>query len=455
VLLLVTLLVAAVASALVVGFQFSGPAPQSSNQTRLTAASTASQQTVADLAASRAAADDPGDLAAVGRLLGGHGAALRARDKTGWAAGLDPSTPAAGYRGAQLALFDNIGAVPLSAWSYQLREAVLDPTVLAAAQRRLGGVVLIVHVQLSYAITTVDPAATGKDLWLTAALRDGSWKLSGDRDATALGDNSWRGLWDFGPVTVFASEHGLVLGHPAHTSEAPAYAAILERAVPVVNRAWGSDWNDHVAVLIPDSAAEFAAVTGDSGDVSQLAALSVADGVLPQQAPGAATVLGARIVLNPDNVTRLSPAARQLVVQHELTHTAARSVTDDAMPIWVIEGFADYVGNLDSGRSAPESAPELARDLKLGLLPSRLPTAADFAGDNRKLSETYEQAWLACSLIANRIGTVGLVRFYKAVSAAARVDPATAAAVGLRVVLNSTVASFTASWQRYLQADLG
>jgi hypothetical protein len=367
----------------------------------------------------------------------------------------DPSPSAAEYRAAQRSLFANVAQVPLSAWSYTSVGEVGDPATLAAAARRLGGAVRILHVRLSYALARVDPEPTTRDLWLTVVSRDGSWKLAGDSDAVDLNDHSWRGLWDFGPVAVTRTAHALVLAHPDHAGQSPADAALIERAVPIVTGVWGAAWNSQVAVLVPDTAAEFAAVTGDDADVSQLAALSIADRIERDSAHPAGLVLGARIVLNPVNLQGLSGPARQLVVQHELTHLAARAVTDDAMPLWVVEGFADYVGNLGSGRTAAQSAPDLAADLRGGPGPANLPTGASFDGANPRLSQVYEQSALACSLIARRVGAAGLVRFYRAVSAAAPVSLGAAAAVALRTVLHTDVSTFTRDWRAYLRAELG
>jgi hypothetical protein len=168
-------------------------------------------------------------------------------------------------------------------------------------------------------------------------------------------------------------------------------------------------------------------------------------------------VLGARIVLNPTNLSRLDPAGRRLVVQHELTHIASRAQTSDQMPTWLIEGLADYVGNLGSGLTARTAATELAAEVRAGRLPAQLPTSADFGGSGSsgaRLPQVYEESWLACRLIADRVGRAGLVRFYLQVADAARTDPATAAAVGLRQVLRTDPAAFTAAWRSYLKREL-
>jgi hypothetical protein len=124
------------------------------------------------------------------------------------------------------------------------------------------------------------------------------------------------------------------------------------------------------------------------------------------------------------------------------------------MPSWLIEGFADYVGNLGSGQPVRQAARELADEVRAGTLPAALPTDADFDGSSQRLAQVYEESWLACRLVASRAGQSGLVRLYKAVSSAAATDPDTALQVGLRGVLGSSVAGFTTSWRGYLKVQL-
>jgi hypothetical protein len=364
------------------------------------------------------------DIGAVMALLEDHGRALMARDQAAWATALDDASQSRAYADSQRALFDNIRDVPLTAWRYALVAPAL--TESSAASTRLSAHAVVLHVRLSYGLAGADPQPTSHEQWLTAVHRASGWKLAGDSDAATAGGNSWHGMWDFGPVRSRVGAHTLVLAHLDHARDLAMFAGLVERAIPYVDRVWGTGWNQHVAVLIPDTPAEFAQVSSDSGDTSDLAAVAVADQVLPD-----ATVLGARIVLNPSNLARLDAAGRRLVVQHELTHVAARAATNDQMPTWVIEGFADYVGNLGSGRTPPQIAGELAAEVRSGSIPAALPSNADFAGSNPRLAQIYEESWLACSIIQQRAGTAGLVRFYKAVSAAAATDPATATDVGL------------------------
>jgi hypothetical protein len=407
-------------------------------------------------AAGPAAPPSQDEVAAVLQLLGRHAKELTGRDAAGWDADLDGAAAADSYRNQEHGAFVALSGVPLSVWRYVLLAPVTDPTVLQPAATRLGGRVVVLHVQLQYGFQRVDPLPTSKDEWLTAVHRPAGWRLAGDTDTESGGGTSWHGPWDFGPLLVRTGPHTLVLAHPAHRADLASFGELVERSVPVVTSVWGSGWNDQVAVLVPDSTAEFQAVTGDGADSHDIAAVAVADsrnpdpGVDPKQA-----VLGARIVLNPVNLSRLDAAGRRLVIQHELTHVATRAVTDDQMPDWLIEGFADYVGNLGSGRTEPEVAPELTAEVRAGRLPTALPTAADFDSGGARLPQLYEQAWLACRLIADRIGQHGLVRFYSKVAEATEQNPTGALAGALRTLLHTTPQAFTADWRTYLRTHLG
>jgi len=381
-------------------------------------------------------------------MLDGHARALVVRDRTAWADGLDPAPQAQVFSDQQRRVFQNLAELPLSAWWYRLRSPVTDAGVLAFAASRLGARVVIVQIDFEYALAGVDPLPTVKHQWLTAARRTGGWKLSGDSDAVTAGGRSWRGPWDFGQLRVRRGPHTLVVAHPAHAGELSTYAALVEQAIRVVSRVWSTHWNDDVGVLIPDDAAEFAQLSADSGEIRDLAALAVADRVAPD-----GTVIGARIVLNPDTLSELDGDGRVLVVRHELTHVASRAATGDQMPSWVVEGFADYVGNLGAARPVRAIASELGAEIRRRGVPPALPGSADFDAAGARLPQAYEEAWLACRLIARLVGEQGLVRFYRAVSTASRSDPSTAVAVGLHRVLRSSVADFTRAWRSDLAIE--
>ncbi len=95
----------------------------------------------------------------------------------------------------------------------------------------------------------------------------------------------------------------------------------------------------------------------------------------PVGADGRAT--GDRVVLDPDARRRLTPAGRDVVLTHELTHVAVRATVPGAAPTWLAEGYADHVGYARA--DVPDTAllAPLASAVRAGTAPTRLPTAAD------------------------------------------------------------------------------
>ncbi|MGN6607103.1 MAG: hypothetical protein ACTHMS_08870 [Jatrophihabitans sp.] len=99
-------------------------------------------------------------------------------------------------------------------------------------------------------------------------------------------------------------------------------------------------------------------------------------------------------------------------------------------------------------------AAELTAAVRRGQLPDQLPTDAAFTGDAATAALAYEQAWLACRLIAERAGQAGLLRVYRLVGGQATAS-STATASALRAVLHESTAQFTAQWRTFLRQLLG
>jgi hypothetical protein len=308
---------------------------------------------------------------------------------------------------------------------------------------------VIVRVTLRYALRAVDAKPTNHDLFWTFVRRAGRVVIAGDHDLAADGGPSWQGPWDFGPLTVARGTHSLVLGHEPYGPALKAIATIVDAAVPVVTSVWGSNWSQQVGVVVPSSAAELAADAGSASTATtQVAAVASADG--KDALTGVA--YGQRLIVNPNALDRLSAVGRRITVAHEITHIATADDTTDATPRWLVEGFADYVGNLRSGQSVAVIASELGTDVRHGKVPNALPSEQNF-DTNGQAAQAYEGAWLACRLIAGRAGQAGLVRFYRMVGRSNDVE--TAVPTGLRAVLHESPAQFTTRWRAYVSAQLG
>lgn len=384
-------------------------------------------------------------MADIRTVLAQHAAAVRGQDRDAFAAGLDSATEAAGFRARQLRAFANLRRLPLRSWSYRIESRTNDHAAERSATRRFGSDAVIVQLSLRYSFTGIDRRPTSHDLWWTFVRHDGHVVIAADNALAQSGGVSWQGPWDFGPLVVVRGAHSLVLGHPAAGPALTQIARTVEQSVPAVTAVWGAGWSQRVAVVVPASSAELLAQTGTSSDVTtQIAAVAVSDG----QDPLSGDVYGQRLIVNPDAFARLSDIGQQITVRHEVTHLAAAADTTAASPPWLVEGFADYVGNLHSGQSVTTIASELRADVGKGKVPTALPTRDQFATDGQS-AQAYEGSWLACRLIAQRAGQPALVRFYRLVGASS-LDSAGAIDAALRSVLHETTAQFTAQWRSYV-----
>lgn len=383
-------------------------------------------------------------------MLARHADAVLGRSATAFLADVDTSAAAAEFRQRQQAEIASLDQVPLQSWRYAISSPVTDSAATSAAAQRLGAAVLIVHVSLTYGLKFVDPKPTSHDLWWTFARRHGHTYVAGDDDMAQLGGASWTGPWDFGPLVSARGTSSLVLGHPQDAAELPGLAASVDAAVPVVTRVWGTRWARQVAVLVPASDEELRALVGQGTGLSDVSAETVFD----TQDPVHGMQYGQRLVLNPRALAQLTPAGLRIVIQHEITHIASGASTGPSSPRWLVEGFAEYVGNLGSSQPVALAASELRSEVARGRLPAALPTDADFAPGGDRVAQVYEQSWLACRLIAARAGQAGLVSFYRLVGASPD-GPETAVAAALHRVLHESAPTFTTQWRHYVKGELG
>ncbi|WP_243060337.1 hypothetical protein [Nocardioides sp. SR21] len=298
---------------------------------------------------------------------------------------------------------------------------------------------------------------TASDAAGDAAYADATWRFAGfdegsahaeirigvqpDGDRVAItgfgGDDRISPLWLSGPLEVRRTDDTLVLvdGSGAEADEIAAYA---EAAVPVVRKVLPS-WRQGLVVEVPASVEDLDAVLSSGpGTYDQIAAVTTSDdGSL---APGAPV----HVFVNPDLYGRLKPTGAQVVMSHEATHVAADAWAS-TMPLWLLEGFADYVALRDVDLPLSRSAAQIIAEVRKDGPPEALPGAAEFGTRANGLGATYESAWLACRLLAESGGENALVRFYRAVDAGTPVEQALRQEVGL------TEAELTQQWRTLLQ----
>jgi hypothetical protein len=383
-------------------------------------------------------------LVAVQAMLDRRAAAISHRDRESFFATVDPDAPR--FVQSQHRMFDALASVPYRGWTYKLTDA--SPFQLSATrQAELGTGAFTGKVTARYRIDGYDHTAARLDLYYTFRQHDGHWYIAADTDGDSAGYLTQRQLWDFGPVTVVRGEHSIVLGQGSKAS-LERHASEADAAVPRVTRVWGTEWEQKVVVLAPDSQARMAALLGaPAGKYAQIAAITRAESTMPTDV-GVAD----RIVINPAIWAKLSRMGRRIVMAHEITHVATRTSTNTWTPSWLSEGFADYVGYLGTDVPADVAARELLREVRLDGAPRALPSDKDFDVQSDDLAAAYEKAWLACRLIANQQGQSKLVAFYREVGTFGGTRTANLGAA-FDGVLGTTAKRFTVAWRDYL-ADL-
>ncbi|MGW8887673.1 hypothetical protein [Streptomyces sp. NPDC055749] len=358
-------------------------------------------------------------------------------DPQGYLAALAPKATA--LRAAQLTELANLADVPLKSWTYELK------TVTPHGAGRVTA-----DVDLRYRIDGYDraPVSAARTLELAKDDADGRWYIAADRP----GKGAAGLLWQQGDIDVVRGSHSLVLGVGRPEAELRRVADTADHAVPAVSAAWPESWARRVVVLVPDSVEDMAGLLGSpAASYRGIAAVTTGEVGGSGRAPGAAD----RVIVNPQAYAMLGAFGQQVVLTHETTHVATRVRTSPATPVWLSEGFADWVAYRDENRAAGLIAPELAEAVRGGEQPTVLPEDEEFGfdGDADKLARAYEGGWMACELIEDRWGAEKLIAFYKAVGGHPGRDGAVEQA--MHTVLGTTPQDFTSSWRDYVAARLG
>ena len=334
----------------------------------------------------------------------------------------------------------------------------LAPAGDGATARRLAGIVAnarTAHVE-GFTLRYVDAEGAYADGAWHAAV-DATWRFAGfdrspahaevlvalrdDGDRVALtgfgGGDRVSPLWLSGPLRVRRTARTLVLVDGT-AADARRYALLATAAVPVVRRVL-PDWRGGLVIEVPRSERALDRVLDDDpGTYGQIAAVTTSDdGQLTPQAP-------VHVFVNRDVYGGLKSTGAQVVMSHEATHVAMGAFVS-AMPLWILEGFADYVALRDVDLPVSRSAAQIIAEVRGHGAPRSLPSTAEFGTRAPTLGATYEGAWLANRLLARDGGEAALVRFYR------DVDGGTPVGAAMRSEFGFGVPAFTRQWRGLLQ----
>jgi hypothetical protein len=257
--------------------------------------------------------------------------------------------------------------------------------------------------------------------------------------------------WDLAGLRVHRSVSGLVLatGGADRVAEVAAHYATARAAVVAV---WGTA--RPAVVIAPTTQAEAARLLGRD-PVSLHGVAAVTDGPVTARTGAGAD----RVVILPDAWDALTEQGREVVLAHELTHVTMRSTATGPMPLWLSEGFAEYVAY--RAVDLPERrivAAALDRVRKVGV-PTEWPAAAEFEPGNDRLPVAYGLSLLAVRSIADRHGQAALVRLCRAVAhpdvdargAAGAEDTDARTGRAIREMLAADPATERLAWQQRIE----
>ncbi|ANZ35061.1 hypothetical protein BBK82_02215 [Lentzea guizhouensis] len=168
-------------------------------------------------------------------------------------------------------------------------------------------------------------------------------------------------------------------------------------------------------VVIPASDAELVSLVGPA--FKDMAGIAIRDGAAQ------------RVVLNRVRAAPLSDLELGVLLRHEITHVATRDQTSDSAPLWLVEGFADWVAFRGTGLGLREAAPLLTAEV------SGLPT--DFSGPGRDLA--YQQAYSIMVFLQSRLGERGVVEFFLKNASRSGVDAGAVDVAGWREFLRTAI----------------
>lgn len=316
---------------------------------------------------------------------------VEARDVDGLGALAPPDDPAAGE--VLTALARNAQALDLRAVSARY----VDQVGTVAADGSWAGI-----MDLTWRVGGLDPAPSRADVVV-------SFAPDGDGLAIAGFDSAGRGrvpLWLRGELSV-ARAGGVLVMVDGPRSEARAVLQRVTRGMDVVRRVLPG-WSSPVVVEVPASAAELDEALGaEPGTYAGIAAVTTTAGSVT--APGAPI----HVFVNPDVTAGLRRAGAQVVMSHELVHVATDAPRTPMEP-WLVEGFADYVALRDVNLPDATTLGRAIEAVRRHGVPKTLPSPEDFDTRAPDLQASYELAWLACRIIAERLGEQGLLAVYDA-----------------------------------------
>jgi hypothetical protein len=307
--------------------------------------------------------------------------------------------------------------------------------VSPARRRASGGDAWAGQVQMTWRVAGFDRHDSRREVRMTFA-RHGS--RAGF--VTARAGGAATSLWMLDRVSVRRTPRSLVVA--TRPGRLPRFSRLADQAVVDVRKVL-PHWRGRLVVEVPTDQHGLTRVLGSKpGAYREIAAVTTtADGTLTPGTP-------VHIFVNPRVLDPLGPRGSQIVMSHEATHVALRAAYS-RMPTWLLEGFADYVALAHVDLPVSVTASQILGRVRKRGAPRHLPGSKEFDPQNQALGASYESAWLACRLLAQKYGERRLLAFYRAS------DRASSTTGPFRTVLGTSSGAFTRAWRDDLRGLAG
>ncbi len=358
---------------------------------------------------------------AIATVLARRGTAVTHDDAVGWRR---TQTTA-----ARVPQFSRLAALPVTRWVYDIREVAPGADTATA--------VLDVQVHLRYDVDRTDAVVHER---VTMRRESSGWLVVSEATADRRAQP-----WDLGALTVVRGRRSLVVGIDTPASTLRSYARVADAAVPDISAVWGTGWGQQAVLVVPRTVAQLGRALGrTTASLEGYAAVTTGEMRADDD-----TAPALRVWLNTPSMAHLSAVGREVVVRHELTHVATDAPGTPGVPLWLEEGFAEYVGYSGSGIALTDELRELVQAQRSGSAPAHLPTQETF--DGAQVDLAYEGADLACRVVAEKYGRAQLVRLYRLTAAGTGTEAANLEAA-LRAVTGSGTAALETAWRARLRA---
>jgi hypothetical protein len=158
-------------------------------------------------------------------------------------------------------------------------------------------------------------------------------------------------------------------------------------------------------ILVPRNQREAQKLVG-ARDLSRVAALASSS----IESDESGRILGNRIVINTTNVLRYRSLDLQVLITHEMTHVATRTL-GDGVPLLLVEGFADWAALMPVKLPFSVTRATLVQQVRSGRFDGALPSDREFRGADAGVA--YDEGSAFCLWVARTYGAAKLRALYR------------------------------------------